>query len=218
MNISPMTYYTNTNYSTKPMHNINFKSNKGFKAASTLVSSQEITQCIAKLTNKTKFISKILGDNAKTSKPVLTKIGDTNAFINMDKTQMGLTKIKIYSATNDVYYNYSQDLQQVIPTLGSTQHEQSLEVIINNKDGRMIYGILDCDAGHLHFERNTKTGRRDGTGQGIYTFRLSPNINEHQSDWEYQRIEADKNGNTISAVFSAVFMDLMLVKPNIKLI
>lgn len=218
MNISTLPYYTHTYSTAAQQRNINFKSNKGVTAASTLASSQEIKQGIEKLTNKTKFLNRILGNQAKTSKPVLTKLGDTDVFIDMDKTQKGKTKIKIFSETNNVTYTYSKELKQLIPELKDTKHEQSLDVIINDKDGRMVYGVLNCDAGHLHFERNTKTGHRDGNGQGHYPFKLSPNVYEHPEDWETQRKVADKGGNTVSAVFSAVFIDLMRVKPNIKLI
>ena len=218
MNISNVQYYTGSTYTEKQT----FKGNKNTILNdvhnSTLLNSQEIIQCIKKITNKTKFLNKVLGCHAKTSKAVSMNIGNTDVFINMDKTKPGFTKIDIFSDTNNYSYIFSQELQQSIPVKIPGKHRQSMNIIVNDKDGRMINGSLECDAGHLNFERNSKTGRRNGGGQGIYPFVLSPNLAEYPTDWEAQKWYADKGSNTISTVFSSIFIDLMRVKPNLKLI
>ena len=222
MNIPNSQYYPGSTYTEKQNISCSFKASKNAifseVANSTLSSSQEIKQYIEKLTNKTKFLNKVLGNHAKTSNPVLTNLGNAEVFIGMDKTKPGRTKIEIYSDTDNFSYTYSSELQQYLPVKLAGKHRQSMNIIINDKDGRMIDGSLECDAGHLNFERNSKTGQRNGSGQGIYSFVLSPNVAENPTDWETQRWYATKDGNIVSTVFSVIFMDLMRVKPNIELI
>ena len=222
MKISNFNYHSGSTYTKRQNNSTGFKACKNaiFNecANATLLSSQEIKQWTEKLINKIKFLNKVIGANAKTTSPVLTNIAGADVFINIDKTKSGCTKIKIDSETDNFSYTFSQELQQYIPVKLTGKNRQSMDIIINNKDGRMINGSLKCDAGHLNFERNTKTGQRNGSGQSIYQFVLSPNIKEMPTNWETQRWYAAKGNNAVISVFSTIFLDLMRVKPNTKLI
>lgn len=222
MNISNFKYYSDSTYTKRQNISTEFKGSKNAifneSVNATLLSSQEIKQWTEKLINKIKFLNKVIGANAKTSSPVLTNIAGAEVFINIDKTKSGCTKIKIDSETDNFSYTFSQELQQNIPVKLAEKNRQSMDIIINDKDGRMINGSLECDAGHLNFERNAKTGQRNGRGQSIYPFILSPNVKEMPTDWETQRWYATKESNAVVSVFSIIFMDLMRVKPDTKLI
>lgn len=168
-------------------------------------SNTEITEGVEKLTNKLKFINRVLGHSAKTTKPVSTSISDIPIKIMMDKTKKGKIKINISSYT------------EMLSKEDKLTQAQMLDLILDDKNGRMLSGHLNTKLCTLNFERNQKTGQRKGSGDNFF---LIPNINENCNvefckDKMYWQSRSD---NIVSLVFHKLFSDLSLVKPKTKLL
>lgn len=220
MNILQLTPYNNSRATS--IKNTNFGSNKikplTQLSEDSLLSTNEIVDNIFKLTKKIQFISKILGERDKTAKPVIAKIGDASIYINMDKSEKGKVKVDLYSDTNGMIYQYSENIQGYIPIENPIKHRQSLNMIINSKDKRMISGRLDIIDCHMDFERNTKTGKRELESNRSFYF--VPNLYECHNiqDVAVQYGNYDKSSNIVTSLFFNLFSNLTKVKPEISLI
>ena len=220
MNISGITPYYNSVSNNTRSRNLNFRGNKLYTLRQieelSKTSEADVADGLTKLVSKIRFINKILGQDSKTLKPVTTKIAETPVDIMMDKTGKGKTKINIVA--------YSDASTYVSPKAGMYERvneeyiwPQTMDIILDNKDGRMINGELDTKLNSLSFVRNSKTGRR--TAEGRYFF-LVPNVYECK-DIKNRRdnmIWYSKTSNTISLIFQKLFADLSLVKPKNKLV
>ena len=181
------------------------KQNRQKSLAQLIPSEGDITNGMAKLINKLKFINKILGKDAKTLKPVSTTISDAQVDIMMDKTKKGQIKINI-SSHND---NISVENNPLSP--------QNLDMILDDKKGRMISGNLNTGICNLNFERNQKTGQRKGCGDNFF---LIPNLRE-SGNVEFNRERfywQSRTDNTISLIFHRLFSDLSLVRPKTNML
>lgn len=221
MNISPIipNYIPQRRNSEK----INFGCNKSIKLQqnipdSTLLTAKEIVDNVFKLVNKIQFVNKILGENDKTAKPVLAKLGDASVYINMDKSAKDKIRINLFSDTAGSMYKYSSELQGYIPVKNPEMQRQSLDIIVNKKDKRMINGqltIVDCN---MDFARDTKTGKREIHSNKCFCF--VPNLYECYDiqDVAVQFWTNNKESNIVTSVFFNMFANLTKVKPDISLI
>ena len=214
------------NYISNPQRrnsaNINFGCNKVMQLkdipSTSFLSAKEINDYIFKLVNKIQFVGKILGVHDKTVKPVATKLGDATVCINMDKSPKNKVKINLYSDNEGALYEYSREYLGYIPVQNPGLYRQSLDIVVNEKDKRMIDGqlnIVDCS---MNFSRNLKTGKRDVHSNKCFHF--SPNLNEcyNMEDSIMQFSYNSKATNTVNAVFFNLFANLTKVKPDISLL
>ena len=185
---------------------------------SSFLNKNEIVGHVFKLVNKIKFVSEILGENGKTVKPVLAKLGDASVYIKMDKSQKDKIKISLFSDTNGFIYKYSEKLQSYIPVKNPEMIRQSLDIIVNKKDKRMINGQLDIIDCSMDFVRDTKTGKREMHSNR--SFHFVPNVYECKDieNIAVQFSQNDKASNIVTSVFLNMFSNLTKVKPEITLI
>ncbi len=183
---------------------------------SQMVTKDEAVEHILKLTKKIKFFNEILGKNDKTSRPVLVKLGDADVFLNVDKTSRNKVKINLYSDTNSPMYIYSFEQGAYVPNPEKYLFRQKLDIVLNNKDGRMSNGYLSTVSGSMVFERNTKSGQRAASGD---RFQLNPKLYEcnNRENFPAQKYGFDKASNIVSTVFFNMFSFLSKVKPDLKL-
>ncbi len=220
MNILGITPHYNSVLNNKS-RNLNFSGNKLYTLkqieALSKTSETDIAEGVMKLVNKIKFINKIVSPDSRTLNPVTTKIAETPVEIMMDKTRKGKTKINITAYTDASTYVLKEkvgmyervDEQEIWP--------QTMDIILDNKDGRMINGELDTKLNSLSFERNNKTGKRDATGRYFF---LVPNLYECKDvkNCRDKMLRYSKASNTISLVLQRLFADLSMVKPKNKLV
>lgn len=222
MNILQVPNYYINNSQRKNSAMINFgcnKTNPSNKLSdSSLLNDNEIVEHVCKLVNKIKFVSEILGENGKTIKPILVKLGDAPVYIKMDKSQKDNIKISLFSDTIGSLYEYSDKLQDYIPVKKPEMIRQNIDIILNKKDKRMIdgqLGIVDC---YINFIRDTKTGKREMHSNKCFYF--VPNLYECKDieDLAVQFWQNDKAANIVTSTFFNVFANLTKVKPEISLI
>ena len=125
-----------------------------------LLNAKEIIDNVFKLVNKIQFVSDILGENGKTVKPMLAKLGDATVYIEMDKTLKDKIKINLFSDTDDAMYKYVPDLLAYILVENPEKQRQSLNIVVNKKDKRMMEGFLNIFDCKMSFVRDTTTGKR----------------------------------------------------------
>lgn len=209
-------YQMNKSYSSPSFRGDRLYSLKEVIDAS-VVSKQDVANGVEKLVNKIKFLNKIVGVNDKTSKPVVTQLGDALVYINMDKTLKGKTKINIFTDTKGVVFRYPGYGCSYEKVENPQLERQCLDILISDKDGRMSQGLLSTiDGSCTNFERDLKSGKRSAEGR---YFRLNPNINECvDQKFEMNDFGYEKSGLTIREIFKSLFAKLSLVKPDINLI
>lgn len=182
-----------------------------------VVSKQDVAEGLQKLVNKIKFLNKIVGPNSKTAKPITSKIGDASVYIDMDKTVKGKTKISLFADTKSIEFEYSGFGHKYKKADNSELIRQSLDIIISDKDGRMSQGALSLvDGNCTNFERDLKTGKRYARGK---YFLLEPGVNECiDQGFEMEDFAHNKTCLIIRNIFSKLFSNLSLVKPDINLL
>ena len=223
MNISAPKITNNSQYQTNKNNlKTNFKSNRtqDIKEIVELsaVAKEEVAEGLSKIISKIKFLNRILGQNDKTTKPVLAKIGDSFVFINMDKTTKGMTKISLYADTGMQEFQNLALKEQCKNIHSCASKRQSLDIVISDKDARMCRGdLISIQDDFITFERNPKTGKRR-VGSGYLC--LVPNVKECRD----QKFEMnsficgfDKTTLMIREIFYSLFSKLSLVKPGVTL-
>lgn len=213
--------FNNSQYNiNKKYNNISFGAKKFYSVEDIMkissTSPQEVSDGLRKLVNKIKFLNKILGENDKTIKPINTKIGDSDIFINMDKSIKGKTKINIFTYTKGKIFDYDSKTDKYVKREKVNYIRQFLDIILSNKDGRMSHGTISTiDGGWKTFERNPKTGKRSAEGD---FFKLIPNINEcNEEQKNVYDFGYERNTLTIKNIFLKLFSQLSLVNSDIKL-
>lgn len=222
MNITQIpTNYTN-NYQRRNYVQVNFGCNTTAPLKSlqesTMLNADEIVANMFKLANKIKFVSEILGDYGKTINPIPAKIGDAIININIDKSPKNKIRINLFSDTDEIIYKYSPELQMYMPVKGSAQERQSMDIIVNKKDKRMMDGQLNVFDCIVNFSRNIKTGKREINSSKPFVF--VPNLYECKDirDVAVQFYQNSKEANIVTSLFFNMFANLTKVKPEISLI
>ena len=180
------------------------------------ITTEEIAGNTKKLVSKLRELSKTLGTNGRTQEPILVRIGDADFLVRINKRIKGETHINIYGEGQQVIdlFKVTDSGMLYKPLERPRTVARSVNIVLNQKDGRMLRGEMIFNGQVVNFSRDIKTGKREMTGR---YFRLVPNSFEAKDcmmKYDIQPEIYNREANVVGTTLYSLFTDLAKVKPD----